>query len=156
LRSTSLVGFAGVPNPLNLELNFLGLYEFALVFAPWRVVLHCSRRNALLHCAWLVVRMGVLCCIVVGGDPRTHLLRCARPQRCAWLCCARKRTVCILVGDGGGGGGGARPRGPLSPSLACSLCYSQTYPHSVISIRRRIMLPYSKIHQRETLRACGA
>jgi hypothetical protein len=53
----------------------------------------------LLHCAWLVVRVGVLCYIVVGGDPRTPLLRCARPHRCAWVSCARKRAVCIVVGE---------------------------------------------------------
>jgi hypothetical protein len=52
LRSTSRFGFAGVPNALNLELNLLGLFEFALVLAivlaSWRggAVLHCSRWNA--------------------------------------------------------------------------------------------------------------
>jgi hypothetical protein len=69
LRRTSRFGFAGVPNALNLELDLLGLLEVALVVASWRVVLICRRRNVLLHCAWLVVRVGVLCCIVVGGDP---------------------------------------------------------------------------------------
>jgi hypothetical protein len=29
--------------------------------------------------------------------PLTPLLRCARPHRCAWLCCARKNAVCIVV-----------------------------------------------------------
>jgi hypothetical protein len=50
-------------------------------------VLCCSAVGGapLLHCAWLVVRVGVLWCIVVGGDSRTPLLRCARPHRCAWL-----------------------------------------------------------------------
>ena len=53
---------------------------------------------SLLHCAWLVVRVGVLCCIESGADPRTPLLRCARPHHCAWLCCARKRAVRIVAG----------------------------------------------------------
>jgi hypothetical protein len=36
---------------------------------------------------------GVFCCIAVGGDPRTPLLRCA------WLSCARKLALCIAVGE---------------------------------------------------------
>jgi len=107
LRSTSWFGVAGVPNTLNLELNLFRLLEVALVSASWRVVLHCNRRNAFLHNAWLVLRVGVLYCIVVEGDPRTSLLHCARPHRCAWLSYARKRAVCIVVG---------REPGPLSLS----------------------------------------
>ena len=48
----SWFGFAWVPNALNLELDLLGLFEFALVLAivlaSWRgrAALHCSRRNA--------------------------------------------------------------------------------------------------------------
>jgi hypothetical protein len=34
----------------------------------------------------------------IRGDPRTRLLRCARPRHCAWLCCARKRVVCVVAG----------------------------------------------------------
>jgi hypothetical protein len=52
LRSTSRFGFAGVPNPLNLELNLLRLFEVALFLASWRgrVVLQskeCSFSTAL-------------------------------------------------------------------------------------------------------------
>jgi hypothetical protein len=46
LRSTSQFGFAGVPNALNLELNLTRLLEVALVVTSWRVVLHCSQRDA--------------------------------------------------------------------------------------------------------------
>jgi hypothetical protein len=98
----------------------------------------------LLHCALLVVRAGVLYCTVVGKDSRTPLLRCARPHRCAWLCCARKRAVCIVA------------EGDPEPLLSFSFCYSSTYHNSAISMRRRIMFPYSEIHPRATLRACGA
>jgi hypothetical protein len=119
-RCAARPGFAlpGVANALNLELNLLRLFEVALVVASWCAVLNCSRRKPLLHCAWLVVHIGVLR-IVVGGDPQTLLLRCARTQRCAWLCCARKRAVCIVVV--------ANPR-TLSPSL--SVRYSNTCENS--------------------------
>ena len=67
LRNTSRFDFAGVPNALNSEPKRLRLLEFALVFASWRVCCIAVGRISLLHCAWLVVRVGVLCCIVVGG-----------------------------------------------------------------------------------------
>jgi hypothetical protein len=73
LRSTPRFGFPRVLNALNLELNLLALFEAALVPASWRVVLHCSRRMPLLHSALLVVRVGVLCCIVAGEDPQPPL-----------------------------------------------------------------------------------
>jgi hypothetical protein len=82
-------------------------------------------------------RVGMLCCILVGGDPRTPLPQCARPHLCAWLPCARKRAECILIG-----------RDPkLFLSLSLFLCYSHTFQHSAICMRRRIMLPYSRIHR---------
>jgi len=46
LRSTYRFGFAGVPNAVNIELILLRLFKVALVLASWRVVLHCSWRNA--------------------------------------------------------------------------------------------------------------
>jgi len=33
----------------------------------------------------LILRVGVLCCVVVGGPPRALLFRCDRPGRCARL-----------------------------------------------------------------------
>jgi hypothetical protein len=144
----------------------------------------------LLHCAWFLVRVGVLCCVVVGEDPRTTFLNYARPHRCAWLPCARERALGIVVGGD--------PRTPLlrcnrlrrcallssarghavvrvCASFICAvfvcvccnislsfslslpfslsislhlhlsfLCYSHTCQHSAISMRRRIMLSYSK------------
>ena len=54
LRSTSLLGFSGVPNALNSELNLLRLLEVALGDTSWRVVLHYRRRNAPSPSAWLV------------------------------------------------------------------------------------------------------
>jgi hypothetical protein len=47
----------------------------------------------------------------------------------------------------------------ISPPPAClsfSLCCSNTFQHSAISMRRRIVLPYSKIHRRAALCDCGA
>jgi hypothetical protein len=108
--STSRFGFARVPYALNLELNLLRLFEVALVVASWRVLLHCSRRNAL------------------------------SPLRLA--CCAHGRAVLF------------RSRG--RPPNPISLSYSVTYQHSAISMRRRIVFSYSKIHRRATLRACSA
>jgi hypothetical protein len=72
LRSTSRFGFAGVTNALHLEQSLLRLYQVTLVLSSWRE--RCCiaiRGTPLLHCAWLVVRVGVLCCILVGGDTRT-------------------------------------------------------------------------------------
>jgi hypothetical protein len=88
-----------------------------------------------------------LSCIVVGGVFRIPLLClcCSRPHCCAWLCCARKCSVCIVV-DGD----------PTSLSLSLSLCCSHNCQDSAISVRRHIMLPYSKIHRRATLFACGS
>jgi hypothetical protein len=83
--------------------------------------------------------LGLLCALARCGVSLSRdtseppLLRCARPHRCAWLSCARKRAVFIEVG--------------VVPNFFISLylCYSHTYQHSAICVRRRIMLPYSKI-----------
>jgi hypothetical protein len=104
LRSTSRFGFVGLPNALNLDQNLLRLSEVALDLASRRrwALLQYSWRMPLFHCAWLVVRMGVLFCKSGGGG---GLLFCVRSYRCAWLSCARKRPVCIVVGGD--------PRGPF-------------------------------------------
>jgi hypothetical protein len=52
------------------------------------------------------LRVGVLCCVVIRGDPRTPLLRCARNGRCARLGILRR--ACEL-----GCGSRGRPRTPL-------------------------------------------
>jgi hypothetical protein len=61
-------------------------------------------------------------CIVVGGDPRSPLLRCTRTHRRAWLYCARRRVVCIVVGE--------TPEPFLSLSLSQTL--SQTLSLSLL------------------------
>ena len=64
-------------------------FKVAFVIASWRRrdVLHGIQRQSqsppFLHCAGLVVRVGVLCRIAVGGDPRTPFLFRARPRRFA-------------------------------------------------------------------------
>jgi hypothetical protein len=68
------------------------------------------------------------------------------PSPLRLACCARGRVVLYRC----------QGRPPKSFSLSLSLCYSQTFQHSAICMRRRIMPPYSKIHRRATLRACGA
>ena len=84
-----------------------------------RGVLCCAavRGIPLLHCAWFVVLVGVLCCIVVGGDPRAPFLRCARPHRGTWLCCALKHAARIVV------------RGDLKPFLFLFLSLSLLFEH---------------------------
>ena len=85
MRSTSRFGFAGVANALHLKLSLLSLLEVALLLASWRAF--AVEETPLLHCAWLVVRLGVLWHIAVGGDPRTPFspLRSATPLRLALL-----------------------------------------------------------------------
>jgi hypothetical protein len=51
---------------------------------------------SLLHCARLVVRVGVFCYIAVGEDPRT-LLSAAPGLTAALGFLARKRAVCIAA-----------------------------------------------------------
>jgi hypothetical protein len=149
LRGTPRFGFARKPNALNFEVNLIRLFEAASVPASWRVVLHCSRRNSPYPLRWLVVRVGMLWYIVFGGRFLNPPLRCARPHRCAWLLCARKRAVCIEVG--------VAPRTfTLFLSVSFFLCCSHTCQHFAKCMRRRILLPYSKYHRRATLRACGA
>jgi hypothetical protein len=100
-------------------------------------VLHCSQRNAtsLLRLACCARGRVVLYhCQRRPPNPPSPL---CRPHSCAWLSCARKRAACIIVG-----------RDPRS----LSLCYSQTFLHSAISMRRRILLSHSKIHRRATPR----
>jgi hypothetical protein len=201
LRSTSRFSSTGVPNALNLELNFLGLFEvvlvLAIILASWRgrVVLHCSRRNSpsplrLACCARggvvlyrrrgrppnppsplrsaSTLRLAFLCawpCCVhrSRGDPRTPLLRCARPRRCALKSSARGRAVmrvracflcevCVCVSCDG-----VPPLSlSLSLSFSLSLCCFYTFQHSAISMRRRIKLTYSNIHRCAALCDCEA
>ena len=103
----------------------------------------------LLYCALLVVRAGVLYCTVVGKDPRTPLLRCARPHRCAWLCCARKRAVCIVAeGD------------PRTPSLFLFLLFEHLSvlrdihesPHHVAVLRNPPACDASRLRRLESSR----
>jgi hypothetical protein len=90
LRSTFLFDFAGVPNAPNLELNILRLFLVVFVVVSWRAMLHCSRRKSppkrLLCVSWLVVRVGVLCCIAVVYLKLSYTLRLASPLRLALLC----------------------------------------------------------------------
>ena len=75
----------------------------------------------LLHCAWLVVRVSVLYCIVVRGNPRTPYS--AALGLTAALCfLVRKRAVCIVVG--------ADPEVFLSLSLSAirTLASTPRYP----------------------------
>jgi hypothetical protein len=90
------VSFARVPNELNLELNLLALYGAALVAAAWRVLLNCRRRNSssplrLVCCAR--GRVVVYRCRERPPNPPSPLRSDARPHRCAWILCARKRAV---------------------------------------------------------------
>jgi hypothetical protein len=94
LRSTSRYGFVGVPNALNLELNLLRLLEVTFVLASWRGRVALQSGESPLRLACCARGRFVLYRSVVGGGPRTPLLRCARPHRCAWLYCACKRAVC--------------------------------------------------------------
>jgi hypothetical protein len=79
----------------------------------------------LLHCAWLVVRVGVLYRIVFGGDPRTPFF-------------SRQASQVRFVTS-------------LAVHCLCVCCNLHTRVRSV-SMRRRILLSYSGIHQRCELR----
>jgi hypothetical protein len=69
LRSTSRLGFSGVPNALNLELNLLRFFKVALVVASWRVVLHCSRIYAPSPLRLACCARGRVVLYRSGGDP---------------------------------------------------------------------------------------
>jgi hypothetical protein len=88
------------------------------------------------YCFFL--RVGVLCRAVVGGDPRTPLLRCARPGRCAWL-----------VFFSAGARGGARcalqalDRGTQADSRGaaeCLIMVSRPLPATPLVLRRRYLI----------------
>jgi hypothetical protein len=51
---------------------------------------------SLLHCAWLFVRLGVLCCIVIEGDPLTTFVA-ALGLTAAVGFLVRVGTLCVLA-----------------------------------------------------------
>jgi hypothetical protein len=122
LRSTSRFGFAGVTNSLKSKLNHRRLFEVALVVASWRVVLHCCRGNAPYPLRLACCARGRVVLYRSRGRPQNPLLRCAWSHCCAWLCCTRKRPVCIVVGGD--------PR-TLSLSISLSLSLSLSLSRSL-------------------------
>ena len=108
------------------------------------------------------------CFVALQSEERTFST--ALDLLCAWACCGVSLPgetpeppfsaalgltaalgflvrVCVLCVSKSG----------LTPELflCTSLCYSHTCQHTAISIKRRGMLPYSKLYRRATLRTCG-
>jgi hypothetical protein len=112
LRSTPRFGFAGVPNALNLDVNLLRLLEVSLVLASWRVVLHCSWRNAPSALRLACCARGRVVLYRSRGRPPSppSPLRSASPLRLAFICAL---ALCVYHSRG-------RPPNDSSPLRSAS------------------------------------
>ena len=165
MRGTSRGGFAGVPNALNLELCLSVFFKSLSLSLRaswcWRVVLQCSKSQFSVFFKSLSLSLrgvGVLCCTAVRARaPLAEPFFPAALGVAAALYNLRAWVSCVVSPSG------ENPK-PLSLSYSaspvrfatflaavhclCVCCNSHTRLNSV-SMRRYIMLLYSRIHQRD-------
>ena len=120
-------------------------------------VLCCSRRNSSSpQRSACCARGKVLFYRSLGRRWNPHI-RCARPHRCAWLSCARKRVMCIVVG------GDPRSRClflSFLPSLSLSLLFAQfsslrdihKAPHHAALLKKTTACYVSRLRRLESSR----
>jgi hypothetical protein len=114
--------------PRRRSLCVPGLCSFHVAPRPFPAAALVVRRRyfivALFFC--FLRRVGVLCCVVVRGAPRTPLLRSARPGRCARLGLLRRASWIVEVE-----GDSRNPQIPLRSAWSSSACVRVGLPYLV-------------------------